>query len=254
MSGSERPLLQLDAVVKRFGALVATNNLSLAVSEGDIHAVIGPNGAGKTTLVGQLLGHLRPDSGTILFDGRDITRLSAPARSRRGIARSFQLTALCRSLTVLENVTLAVQARSGHSFRFWRPTARDEALLEPAREVLRRVGLGAQMGLGAGQLSHGQQRRLDIAMAVATSPRLLLLDEPLAGMGAGEAAEMVALIRSLRGTYTILLIEHDMDAVFSLADRISVLDCGRCIATGLPGDIGRHPEVRRAYLGDSHGA
>lgn len=252
MSGAPRPLLQLDGLVKRFGALVATNNLSLSVAEGEIHAVIGPNGAGKTTLISQLLGHLRPDSGTIVFGGRDITGQAAAARSRQGIARSFQLTALCRSLTVIENVTIAVQARSGHSFRFWRATSRDETLLGPARDVLRRIGLETQTDVVAGNLSHGQQRRLDIAMAMATAPRLLLLDEPLAGMGAGEASEMVGLIRSLRGTYTILLVEHDMDAVFSLADNISVLDCGRRIATGTPAEIGKHPEVRRAYLGDRH--
>ena len=251
---SAPPLLQLQGLYKRFGALVATNDLSFSVAEGEIHALIGPNGAGKTTLVGQLLGHVRSDSGCIIFDGQDITRLAASQRSRRGIARSFQLTALCRSLTALQNVTLAVQAHRGHSFRFWRSTARDEALVKPASDILRRVGLELHLSVNAENLSHGQQRRLDIAMALATAPRLLLLDEPLAGMGAGESAEMVGFINSLRGIYTILLVEHDMDAVFSLADRISVLDLGRCIATGVPGDIGRHPEVRRAYLGEHHGS
>jgi len=246
------PLLQLSGLVKRFGALLATDNLTLSVQQGDIHAVIGPNGAGKTTLITQLLGNLRPDSGSIIFDGCDITALPAPVRSRQGIARSFQLTALFPTLTALQNVMLSVQAHQGHSYRFWRPANEDKSLIAPAEEILKRVGLGGHMHIAANSLSHGQQRRLDIAMAIATSPKLLLLDEPLAGMGAGEAAQMVAFIESIRGQYTIFLVEHDMDAVFSLANKISVLDCGRCLVTGLPDDIKRHPEVRRAYLGDSH--
>ncbi len=247
------PLLEVKGLVKRFGALVATDNLDLAVEPGEIHAVIGPNGAGKTTLIAQLAGELQPNAGTIRFAGEDITRLHAPARSQRGLARSFQITSILRGFTALDNVALAIQAHDGHSFRFWRPARREERLRVPAMEILEEVGLGARAHVPAANLAHGEQRQLEIAMALATRPRMLLLDEPMAGMGREESERMVALLRRLKGRETILLIEHDMDAVFALADRITVLVYGRAIATGTPQEIRANAEVRRAYLGsDEH--
>jgi branched-chain amino acid transport system ATP-binding protein len=244
------PLLETAGLVKRFGGVVATDGVDLAVMPGEIHAVIGPNGAGKTTLIALLAGELRPDAGLIRFAGVDVTALSASARSARGLARSFQVTSVFRELTVLDNVALAVQAHAGHSFRFWRDARRDPALREPARAVLADVGLAGRAGLLAGALAHGEQRQLEIAMALATRPRLVLLDEPTAGMGAEETAAMVALLRGLRGGPGLLLVEHDMDAVFALADRITVLVSGRVIATGPPEAIAASALVREAYLGD----
>jgi branched-chain amino acid transport system ATP-binding protein len=244
------PLLEARDLVKRFGALAASDHLSLAVEEGELHAVIGPNGAGKTTLVAQLAGELAPSSGRVLFRGEDVTRLGMPARARRGIARSFQVTSLCPEFTALDNVALAVQAREGHSFRFWRNARADASLREPAMAALERVGLAHRAGMPAGALAHGEQRQLEVAVAIAAAPRLLLLDEPMAGMGREESARMVELLRGLKGRYAILLVEHDMDAVFALADRISVLVYGRRIATGTPAEIRGNEEVRAAYLGD----
>src|SRR5262249_32884670 len=200
------------------------------------HAVIGPNGAGKTTLIGQLAGDLRPDSGAIRFDDQDITLLDSPLRARRGLARSFQVTSIFRDFSALDNVTLAVQAHSGHSFRFWRPARTESALREPARAALDAVGLGARADVRAANLAHGEQRQLEIAMALATQPRLLLLDEPVAGMGPEESQRMVRFLATLKGRITIVLVEHDMDAVFTLADRISVMVYGRIIATGTPSE------------------
>jgi branched-chain amino acid transport system ATP-binding protein len=240
--------------VKRFGGLVATDDLDLSVRRGEIHAVIGPNGAGKTTLIGQLTGELRPDAGSILFDGADVTALAAPARARLGIARSFQITQIFRRFTVLENVMLAVQAREPHAFRFWTDARRDEALAGPARRVLKETGLAASAGRLAGALAHGEQRQLEIAMALATSPRMLLLDEPMAGMGREESERMTALLRRLKARETILLVEHDMDVVFALADRVTVLVYGRAIASGTPDEIRANPEVRTAYLGEDAAA
>jgi branched-chain amino acid transport system ATP-binding protein len=245
------PLLETHGLVKRFGGVVATDGVDLAVMPGEIHALIGPNGAGKTTLIAQLAGELRPDAGLIRFAGTDVTALSAPARSARGLARSFQVTSVFGELTVLDNVALAVQAHAGHSFRFWRDARRDPALREPARAVLAAVGLAARAGLLAGALAHGEQRQLEIAMALATRPRLVLLDEPTAGMGAEETAGMVALLRGLKGGPGLLLVEHDMDAVFALADRITVLVSGRVIATGPPETIATSALVREAYLGEN---
>jgi branched-chain amino acid transport system ATP-binding protein len=244
------PLLQVDRLVKRFGGLVATDELSLDIVPGEVHAVIGPNGAGKTTFIAQLAGELRPDAGSIRFAGRDITRLSAAQRSKRGLARSFQITSIFRELTVEDNVALAVQAHAVHSFRFWRDARVDPELRNPAAEVLKRVGLANKRDGLAANLAHGEQRQLELAMALATEPALLLLDEPAAGMGAEETERMVALLRGLKGTVAILLVEHDMDAVFALADRISVLVNGRCIATGTPDEIRNDANVRRAYLGE----
>ncbi len=244
------PLLQVTGLTKRFGGLLANDNLSLEVNAGELHALIGPNGAGKTTAITQLAGELRQDSGSVVFDGEDITRLSAPARVRRGIARSFQITQVLPDFTAAENVALAVQTRSGHSFRFWRDARRDPLLQEPARACLQDMGLAARADIRAGDLSHGEQRQLELAIALATKPKLLLLDEPMAGMGPTEASAMLNLLRRLKGQFTILLVEHDMEAVFALADRISVLVYGRCIASGSPDEIRGNAEVREAYLGE----
>jgi branched-chain amino acid transport system ATP-binding protein len=244
------PLLVVRGLRKRFGGLVATDGVDLDVAAGETLAIIGPNGAGKTTLIGQLAGALRPDAGTIRFAGADVTGLSASARSHRGLARSFQITSIFRDFTALDNVALAVQAHAGHSFRFWRPARREPPLREPARAVLEQVGLAARADVPAGALAHGEQRQLEIAMALATRPRLLLLDEPVAGMGTDESQRMVRLLRSLRGHHTIVLVEHDMDVVWALADRICVLVYGRVIASGAPEAIRLDPEVRRAYLGE----
>ena len=244
------PLLYTDRLVKRFGGLVATDTVSIDVRPGEIHALIGPNGAGKTTLVGQLTGNLAPDAGTIHFAGRDVTRLPTHARVRLGLARSFQITSVLREFTALENVALAVQAHAGHSFRFLADVRRDETLRVPAREGLEAVGLGDRASTPAAALSHGEQRQLEIAMALAGDPKLLLLDEPMAGMGVEESQRMIGFLQALKGKRAILLIEHDMDAVFQLADRITVLVYGRAIASGTPDEIRANAEVRQAYLGD----
>ena len=243
-------LLEVRGLTKSFGALLATDNVDLEVEEGETHAIIGPNGAGKTTLISQLAGNLRPDRGRIRFAGEDITALQAPARSQRGFARSFQITSIYPEFSALENVMLAVQAHAGHSFRFWRPARTERALREPARGILEEVGLGARADVLAANLAHGEQRQLEIATVLATRPRLMLLDEPVAGMGADETQRMIAFLGGLKGRRTIVLVEHDMDAVFSLADRVSVLVYGRIIATGAPEAIRANAEVRRAYLGE----
>jgi branched-chain amino acid transport system ATP-binding protein len=246
-------LLDMRGLTKTFGGLVATNRVDLDVRAGETHAVIGPNGAGKTTLIAQLAGDLASDAGVIRFDGRDITELSAPARSRLGVARSFQITSVFRDFTALDNVALAVQAHAGHSFRFWRPARRERVLRDPARAMLATVGLGERADVMAAALAHGEQRQLEIAMVLATGPRLLLLDEPMAGMGPDESQRMVRFLETLKGRHTILLVEHDMDAVWALADRISVMVYGRLIVTGTPEEIRGNAEVREAYLGDDVG-
>ncbi len=247
-----QPLLSVRELEKHFGGIAATDGLSLDVQPGEFHAVIGPNGAGKTTLIAQLCGILPPDAGSIVFDGRDITHLAAPARARAGLARSFQVTSIFRDFTCLDNVALAVQAHDGHSFRLWSPARADARLREPARQVLEEVALGDRAEVLAGNLAHGEQRQLEIAMALATRPKLLLLDEPMAGMGAADSERMTAYLQSLRGRYTLLLVEHDMDAVFALADRITVLVYGRAVASGSAEEIRANAEVREAYLGDQH--
>jgi len=244
------PLLSTDRLVKRYGGLVATDTVSIEVMPGEIHALIGPNGAGKTTLVGQLTGNVTPDSGTIRFAGQDVTRLKTHARVRLGLARSFQITSVLREFTALENVALAVQAHAGHSFRFLRDARSDESLRGPARARLDEVGLGSRAGTLASALSHGEQRQLEISMALAGDPNLLLLDEPMAGMGVEESQRMIGFLRGLKGRRAMLLIEHDMDAVFQLADRITVLVYGRAIASGTPAEIRADAAVRQAYLGD----
>ena len=243
-------ILAAEGLVKRFGGLTATDNLNLDVAEGEVHAIIGPNGAGKTTLVAQIAGELRPDAGTIRFLGEDITRVPAHLRSLKGLARSFQITSIFQEFTALDNVALAVQAHDGHSFRFWTPARRDPALTEPALAMLDQVGLKARASVQAAHLAHGEKRALEIAMALAVKPRLLLLDEPTAGMGPEDSARMVQMLARLKRSVTILLIEHDMDAVFALADRITVLVYGRAIATGAPAAIRDSEEVRKAYLGE----
>ena len=242
-------LLSTERLVKRFGGLLATDNVSIDVQPGEIHALIGPNGAGKTTLVGQITGILAPDSGSIHFAGRDITRLPTHARVRLGLGRSFQITAVLREFSSIDNVALAVQAHQGHSFRFLADARQDTKLRDAAQRGLEAVGLGGRAATPAAALSHGEQRQLEIAMALAGEPKLLLLDEPMAGMGLEESQRMVAFLRGLKSRCGMLLIEHDMDAVFALADRITVLVYGRAIFTGTPDEIRRHPEVRQAYLG-----
>ncbi len=246
------PLLRVENLVRRFGGIVATDKLSLDVSRGELHAIIGPNGAGKTTLISQLTGQLRPSAGTIVFAGRDITQLPAWRRSQLGLARSFQITSLLPDFTASDNVALAAQARDGHSFRFWGNARKEKHLREAARSALARVGLEQRADVVVSKLSHGEQRELELAVALATKPQLLLLDEPMAGLGATESARMVKLLSELRREVTIILVEHDMDAVFALADRITVLVYGRVIASDVPAAIRSNEEVRRAYLGDQH--
>jgi branched-chain amino acid transport system ATP-binding protein len=243
------PLLAIDGLTKRFGGVLASDAITLAIPAGELHAVIGPNGAGKTTLIAQLAGEIRPDAGQVRFDGHDITTLPVYRRSTIGLARSFQITSLFADFTALDNVALAVQAHSGHSFRFWRNARTDAALREPARAALARVGLTERADVLVSRLSHGEHRQLEIAMALATRPRMLLLDEPMAGMGPDESTRMVRLLCELKQEVTILLIEHDMEVVFALADRITVLVYGRVIASGTPDAIRADEEVRKAYLG-----
>ena len=243
-------LLEVRGLRKRFGGVVATDDVTLDVREGEIHALIGPNGAGKTSLIAQLSGSLMPDAGAIRFAGDDVTRLVQHARVARGLVRSYQITRLFRSFTALDNLAIAVQARSGSSLRFWRPVAREAALAEAARALLEEIGLGARADVPASALSHGEQRALEVGLALATRPRLVLLDEPMAGTGPEESARMVELIERVRERATVLLVEHDVDAVFRLADRVSVLVNGRVIASGEPDAVRDDPEVIGAYLGD----
>ena len=244
-------MLEVRGLVKQFGALRATDGIDFEVREGETHAVIGPNGAGKTTFISQLAGNLRPDAGTVRFAGADITTLPAPKRARMGLARSFQITSVYPEFSALDNVLLAVMMRSGRT-GFWRPARADASLVEPAERVLDEVGLSGRKSILAANLAHGEQRQLEVAMALATGPRLLLLDEPMAGMGTEESQRMIALLQKLKQTKTIILVEHDMDAVFRLADRISVLVYGRVIATDVPERIKLNEEVRRAYLGEDN--
>ena len=244
------PLLKIDQLRKSFGGVLATDNLSLVINRGEIHAVIGPNGAGKTTMVSQISGGLKSDSGRIVFDGEDITGFSAPARSLRGISRTFQITSIFEEFTAMENVSLAIQAHQGHSFKFWRSARGETSLTGPARKALETVGLDIRAQVLARNLSHGEKRQLEIAMALVSRPKMLLLDEPMAGMGAEESKRMVELLNSLKGNHTILLIEHDMDAVFALADQITVLVYGSAIVSGEPEEIRLNQEVRAAYLGE----
>ena len=246
------PLLRVDRLVRRFGGIIATDNVSLDVASGELHAIIGPNGAGKTTLISQLTGHLAPHAGSISVAGRDITYLPAHRRSALGLARSFQITSLLLDFTAADNVALAAQAHDGHSFRFIGDARKERGLRDKAQAALQRVGLAERANVLVSRLSHGEQRELELAVALATQPQLLLLDEPMAGLGVTESVRMVKLLQELRKEVTIVLVEHDMEAVFALADRITVLVYGRVIASGNPSEIRQNEEVKRAYLGDQH--
>jgi branched-chain amino acid transport system ATP-binding protein len=246
------PLLCVENLVRRFGGIVATDHVSLDVARGELHAIIGPNGAGKTTLISQLTGQLLPHAGTVRLAGRDITYVPAWRRSALGLARSFQITSLLLDFTAADNVALAVQAHDGHSFRFWGNARKESRLRSVALAALDRVGLGPRADTLVSKLSHGEQRELELAVALATSPQVLLLDEPMAGLGITESARMVKLLQELRREVTIVLVEHDMDAVFALADRITVLVYGRVIASGKPSEIRQNEDVKRAYLGEQH--
>jgi len=242
-------ILEVSGLVKRFGGLLATDHLSLSLEQGEIHAVIGPNGAGKTTFINQLGGEILPDEGRIVFDGHDITHEPPFRRARVGLGRSYQITSVFDDFSVLQNTALAVQAHAGHSFRFWQPAARERALVDPAMAALAQVGLADRAHTPVSVLAHGERRQLEIAMVLATGAKLLLLDEPMAGMSPLESEAVVALLHKLKRQCTILLVEHDMDAVFALADRITVLVYGHPVATGTPDEIRNQPEVREAYLG-----
>lgn len=244
------PVLSVADLRKSFGALRATDGVSLDLRPGEIHALIGPNGAGKSTLIKQITGELRQDGGAIRLKGAEISPLSAAARARAGLARSFQVSSLAPEFTVLQNVMLAVQGAEGGVFRFFRPALKDARLTEPARAQIARAGLTEREGTPAADLSHGERRSLEIAMALAAKPAAFLLDEPMAGMGPEGSARLTTLLRDLKREAPILLVEHDMDAVFALADRISVLVYGAVIATGSVEAIRNDPAVRTAYLGE----
>jgi branched-chain amino acid transport system ATP-binding protein len=244
------PVLSLESVRKSFGALKVTDDVSLSVAPGELHALIGPNGAGKTTLVHQISGMLKPDSGAIRFRGEDISALTPEKRARRGLARTFQITSTIASLSVLENVALGVQAKATHPLSLFRNAANDAALNRPALAALEAVGLADRAEVPAGRLSHGEKRALELAMALALEPAAILLDEPLAGVGREEGERLIELLSSLKGRYAMLLVEHDMAAVFALADKVSVLVYGRVIASGEPADVRADPAVREAYLGE----
>ncbi|HWP16197.1 MAG TPA: ABC transporter ATP-binding protein [Xanthobacteraceae bacterium] len=244
------PVLRIENLSKKFGGLRVTDDVTLEVRPGELHAVIGPNGAGKTTLINQVSGLLAPDAGRIAFAGEDITRLPVHVRAERGLSRSFQITSILPRFSVLENVALAVQARHGSSFRFFGTAADESELNEPALAALTQVGLADHAEVAAAELSHGEKRALELAIALAMEPKLLLLDEPMAGTGRDETDRLVAVLRSLKGRFPMVLVEHDMTAVFALADRISVLIYGRILASGTPDEVRADPQVVAAYLGD----
>ncbi len=244
------PVLELRGLTRRFGALTATDDVSLTLRRGEIHALIGPNGAGKSTLMGLISGKIAPDAGEVWLGGQNITRLSVARRAQLGLGRSFQVSSLIPEYSALRNVMLALQARQGHSYRFLRPVMRDQPLRAEARAILARVGLDARASVEAAFLSHGERRLLEIAVALALAPRCFLLDEPMAGLGSEGTARLVGFLRRLKQEAPILLVEHDMDAVFRLADRISVLVYGRVIATGTGPEIRANAQVRAVYLGE----
>ncbi len=243
-------MLSLKKLSKRFGGVVAVDKVDLDVTRGEVHALIGPNGAGKTTLISLIAGTMPSNQGEIVFLNDYLTHAKPHARVAAGLARSYQITSIFRRFSVLDNLALAVQARSGSSFSFWKPVARETALFDEARAIAAEVDLTAKLSYMGNELSHGEQRALEVGLALATRPKLVLLDEPMAGMGPEESQRMIALIKRIRAQVTVLLVEHDMDAVFRLADRISVMVNGRLIATGAPAEIRSNPEVRKAYLGD----
>jgi len=243
-------MLEIKGLYKHFGGVVAVDRVDLSVKAGEVHALIGPNGAGKTTLIAQVSGSLAADAGEIRFLGEDLTRKPQHFRVKAGLARSYQITSIFRRFSVLDNLALAVQARSGSSLSFWRPVAGEKALFDEAAAIAAQINLQDKLNSISGTLAHGEQRALEVGLALATQPKLVLLDEPMAGMGPEESQRMIELIQRIRAKVTVLLVEHDMDAVFRLADRISVLVNGRVIASGAPQAIRADAEVRRAYLGD----
>ena len=245
-----QPLLSIRGLVKRYGGLTVTDHVDIDIVPGEVHAIIGPNGAGKTTLISQIVGEVTSDSGSISLSGSAIDRLGVAERAQAGIGRSYQITSVIPQFTVLENVILAVQGCRGHAYHFWQPACETVELSSRADEIIELLGLSGSRGNYAMELSYGQQRQLEMAMALAMEPKVLLLDEPMAGMGHGESAMMVDLLRKLKGKYGILLVEHDMNAVFALADRISVLFYGKVIYSGEPAAVKDNPQVREAYLGD----
>ncbi|KLN60400.1 branched-chain amino acid ABC transporter substrate-binding protein [Kiloniella spongiae] len=244
------PILEVISLTKCFGAIAASDGLTFSVKRGTIHGLIGPNGAGKSTAIAQLSGELQSDTGRVRFDGQDVTRWAVDKRARSGLQRSYQITSLLPEFTAEDNVAMAIQSQQGHSFRFWENARKDNSLRTPSRKILERVGLSDFADNPAMDLAHGQQRQLELAMVLATAPSMLLLDEPMAGMGQSESLRMMELLRPLKGDVTMLLVEHDMDVVFALADMITVLVKGQVLLTGTPDEIKNHPEVRRAYLGD----
>ena len=248
-AGVAEPILEVRNLVKRFGAVAACDGIDLVVESGVVHALIGPNGAGKTTMIAGIAGELRPDGGRIRFRGRDITRWPVHRRAAAGLQRSYQVTSVFGDFTVLDNVALAVQAHRGHAFRFWPSARRRRSLQEPARSALERVGLADRVDVMASDLAHGEQRQLELAMVLATEPELLLLDEPTAGMARAESRRMMEILKPLKRRLTVILVEHDMDVVFALADIVTVLVNGRVLATASPAAIRSNADVRRAYLG-----
>lgn len=250
MSGVSNPVLSVSGLVKNFGGLLATDHINFEVMPSEVHAVIGPNGAGKTTFLSQLAGELQPDEGTIVFEGNEITHKSVSQRAKAGIGRSYQISQVFRDMTALENVLLAVQATEDSSFSFLPSVLRDAEMVEAAKQCLDMCGLGQRSGTLVSTLAHGEHRQLELAMTLATRPTVLLLDEPMAGMSQAESVEMMELLQQLKGKYSIVLVEHDMDAVFTLADRISVLVYGRVLVTDTPAEIRENEQVKEAYLGD----
>ena len=243
-------ILQVKNLCKSFGAVEASRDLSFSIERGHIHALIGPNGAGKTTVLNLLSGELKADSGTILLNGEKLDRLAVHKRALAGLGRSFQITSIFENLSVSENMALAILAGEGHNYRFWKSSMKAEAVQQRLADALARVDLSGSALQLAANLSHGEKRQLEVGMALVGKPQLLMLDEPMAGQGAGGTVELKKLIHGLKGQTTILLVEHDMDVVFSLADQISVIVYGHCIASGSPEQIRCHPEVQHAYLGE----
>jgi branched-chain amino acid transport system ATP-binding protein len=243
-------VLRTESLTKRFGALLVTDAVSLDIGKGELHAIIGPNGAGKTTLINQLSGEIQPNSGSVWFNGVDVSVLPIHERAKRGLLRSYQITSIFEDFSVLENATFSALGSRRHAFRFWRPMLKDEGARRLAEEALGATGLLSRANVAAGELGYGERRQLELAMSLAAGPKFLLLDEPMAGMSAQESTAVIALLQRLKRKYTILLVEHDMDAVFALADRISVLVYGKVLFTGTPDEIRNHPEVRAVYLGE----
>jgi branched-chain amino acid transport system ATP-binding protein len=242
--------LETHGLVKRYGGLLVTDRISLQIEQGELHALIGPNGAGKTTLINQLSGELAPSEGRVVFAGTDVTALPVHERARRGLLRSYQITSIFEDFTALENATLSALGARDHAWRFWQPLLGHARARRAAQDALAAAGLVHRADAPAAELAYGERRQLELAMALAAQPQFLLLDEPMAGMSAQESTAVTQLLKRLKGQYTILLVEHDMDAVFALADRISVLVYGRVMFTGTPDEVREHPEVRAVYLGE----